>query len=115
MPEEPALAARIVRGIMSTIWGELEKVDTLSAPAPNIEVRTLLSDGTVLRVRTKIGPETLIARGIEPGDVSDLRKGEFEEVSYRHGNEGWLDADTVYVRPEQAAVGQGADGGGQCA
>ena len=83
MPEEPALAARIVRGIMSTIWGELEKVDTLSAPAPNIEVRTLLSVGTVLRVRTKIGPETLIARGIETGDVSDLRKGEFEEVSYR--------------------------------
>lgn len=64
MPEEPALAARIVRGIMPTIWGQLEKVDTLSAPAPNIEVRTLLSDGTVLRVRTKIGPETLIARGI---------------------------------------------------
>lgn len=83
MPEEPALAARNVRGIMPTIRGRLERVDTLSAPAPNIEVRTLLSDGTVLRVRTKIGSETLIARGIEPGDVSDLRKGEIEEMSYR--------------------------------
>jgi hypothetical protein len=43
--------------------------------------------------------------------MSDLRKGEFVEVSYRHGREGWLDADTVYVRPEQAAVGQDTDGG----
>jgi len=59
MPDEPAPAARIVRGIMPTIWGHLEKVDDLSVPAPNIQVSTTLSDGTVLRVRAKIGPETL--------------------------------------------------------
>lgn len=90
MPEEPAIVAETVRGIMSTIWGQLEKVETLSVPAPNIQVRTILSDGTVLRVRAEITPETLIARGIEPINLSDLRKGEFVEVSYRHGNGRWL-------------------------
>lgn len=98
---------------MPTIWGHLDKVDDLSVSAPNIQVRTTLSDGTVLRVRAEIRPETLIARGIEPVDLSDLRKGEFVEVSYRHGGDGKLDADTIYVRPEQAAVGQGTEGGGQ--
>lgn len=111
MLDESAPAAQTVRGIMHTIWGHLEKVDDLSVPTPNIQVRTILSDGTVLRVRAKIGPETLVARGIEPVDLSDLRKDEFVEVSYRHGRNGKLDADTVYVRPEQAAVGQGTDEG----
>jgi len=111
MPEEPAPAARTVRGIMPTIWGQLEKVETLSTPAPNIEVKTFLSHGMVLRVRAKIGAQTVIARGIERVGVSDLHKGEFVEVSYRHGNGGWLDADTIYVRPEEVAVGQGTDVG----
>jgi len=114
MPDEPAPTAQIVRGIMPTIWGHIEKVDELSVPSPSIQVRTILSGGTVLQVRAKIGPKTLIARGIEPVDLADLRKGEFVEVSYRHGRDGKLDADTVYVRPEQAAVGQGTEGGGQC-
>ena len=90
---------------MPTIWGHLEKIDELSAPVPNIQVRTLLLGGTVLRVRAKIGPQTLIARGIEQVDVSGLWEDEFVEVSYRHGREGWLDADTIYVRPEQTVVG----------
>lgn len=90
---------------MPTIWGYLEKVEELSAPAPNIQVTTILPDGTVLRVRAKIGPETLIARGIEPVAVSSLRECEFVELSYRHGREGWLDADTIYVRPEPTVAG----------
>jgi len=94
-----------VRGTMPTIWGYLEKVEELSVPAPNIQMRTVLHDGTVLRVRAKIGPQTLIARGIKPIDVSGLLKGEFVELSYRHGREGWLDADTIYVRPEQTVAG----------
>ena len=90
---------------MPTIWGYLEKVEELLAPAPNVHVRTVLPDGTVLRVRAKIGPRTLIARGIKPIDVSGLLKGEFVELSYRHDREGRLDADTIYVRPEQAVSG----------
>jgi hypothetical protein len=99
---------------MPTVWGHLEKLDELSVPAPNIQVRTILPEGTVLRVRAKIGAQTIIARGIKPVDLSDLREGEFVEVSYRHGRDGRLDADTIYVRPEQAAVGQSTEGGGQC-
>jgi hypothetical protein len=90
---------------MPTIWGHLEKVDELSVPAPNIEVRILLSAGAVLRVRAKIGAQTVIARGVEPVNASDLRKGELIEVSYRHGRGVWLDADTIYVRPEQTPIG----------
>ena len=100
-----APAACLVRGTMPTIWGYLEKVEELSTPAPNIQVTTVLPDGTVLRVRAKIGPETLIARGIKPIAMSGLWEGEFVELSYRQGREGWLDADTIYVRPDQTVVG----------
>ena len=98
---------------MHTIWGHLDKVDDPPVSAPNIQVRTISSDGTVLRIRAEIRPETLIARGVKPVDLSDLRKGEFVEVSYRNSRDGKLDADTIYVRPEEAAVGQGTEGGGQ--
>ena len=90
---------------MPTIWGHLEHVDTAPAHAPKIRVRTVLPGGIVIRVRANIGAQTLIARGTEPVDVSGLREGEFVEVSYRHGREGRLDADTIYVRPEQTVVG----------
>lgn len=100
-----ATAVRPAREIMRTIWGYIEKVDELMARAPHIQVRTLLPGGIVIRVRANIGAQTLIARGIEPVDVSGLREGEFVEVSYRHGKGGRLDANTIYVRPEQNVVG----------
>jgi hypothetical protein len=95
-----APAVCVVRSTMPTIWGHLEKVDKLSISAPHIQVKTALPGGTALRVRAKIGAQTLIARGVEAVDVSDLQEGEFVEVSYRYGGEGWLDADTIYVRPK---------------
>ncbi len=100
-----ALAVHSVRGTMPTIWGHLEHVDELSARAPHIQVRTVLSGGIVMRVRATIGAQTHIARGIEPVEVSGLREGEFVEVSYRQGREGRLEAETIYVRPEQTVVG----------
>jgi hypothetical protein len=90
---------------MPTIWGYLENVDELSACSPHIQVRTSLPGGIVIRVRANIGAQTLIARGTEPVAASGLREGEFVEVSYQHGREGRLDADTIYVRPEQTVVG----------
>jgi hypothetical protein len=90
---------------MPTIWGQLENVDTAPARAPQIQVRTFLPGGIVIRVRANIVAQTLIARGTDAVDVSGLREGEFVEVSYRHGKEGRLDADTIYVRPEQTVVG----------
>jgi hypothetical protein len=89
---------------MRTIWGYVEEVDKLMARSPHVQVRTFLPGGIVIRVRANIGAQTLIARGTEPVDVSGLREGEFVEVSYRHGREGRLDADTIYVRPEQNVV-----------
>jgi hypothetical protein len=90
---------------MTTIWGHLESVDELAARAPQIQVRTVLPGGIVIRVRANIVAQTLIARGSEPVAVSGLREGEFVEVSYRHSSEGMLDAETIYVRPEQTVVG----------
>ena len=100
-----APAVRSVRGTMPTIWGHLEEVDKAPACSPHIQLRTSLPGGIVIRVRANIGTQTLIARGTEPVDVSGLREGEFVEVSYRHGRDGRLDAETIYVRPEQSVVG----------
>jgi hypothetical protein len=104
MSDEPGPAARIVRGIMPRICGYLEKVNELSTPVPNITVRTVLPGGAALRVRAKIGVQTVIARGTEPVDASRLREGEFVEVSYRYGKEGRLDAHMIYIRPDQTLV-----------
>ena len=90
---------------MPRICGYLEKVDKLSTSAPNITVRTVLPGGSALRVRAKIGVETVIARGTEPVDASGLREGEFVEVSYRYGKEGRLDAHMIYIQPDQTVVG----------
>jgi len=100
-----ASAVRSVRGTMPTIWGHLEKADELLAPSPQIQVRTFLPGGIVIRVRANIVAQTLIARGTDAVDVSDLREGEFVEVSYRQGKEGRLNAVTIYVRPEQTVGG----------
>lgn len=105
-----APALRSVRGTMPTIWGHLENIDTAPARSPNIQVRTVLPGGIVIRVRAKIETQTLIARGSKPVDVSGLQKGEFVEVSYRHGRDGRLDAETIYVRPEQTVVGESGHG-----
>jgi hypothetical protein len=100
-----AAAIRFLRrGIMPTIWGQLEGTDELSVRTPHIQVRTCLPGGIVIRVRANIGAQTLIARGTESVGVSGLREGEFVEVSYRHGRDGKLDADTIYVRPEETVV-----------
>jgi hypothetical protein len=88
------------RGSMPTICGHLEGIDELSVRTPHIQVRTLLPGGVVIRVRAKIGAQTLIARGTEPVAVSGLRNGEFVELSYRHSREGRLEAETIYVRPK---------------
>jgi hypothetical protein len=90
---------------MSTIWGHLENVHELTAYVPHIQVRTVLPGGIVIRVRANLGAQTLIARGTEPVAAADLRENEFVELSYRHGKERTLEAETIYVRPEQTVVG----------
>jgi hypothetical protein len=94
-----------MRGVMPTIWGHLENVDKAPACPPHIQVRTFLPGGIVIRVRANIVAQTLIARGTDAVDVSDLREGEFVEVSYQQGKEGKLNAVTIYVRPEWTFAG----------
>jgi|GEM_PF-2567545 len=95
---------------MPTIWGHLEKEDNVPADSPHIRLRTSLPGGIVIRVRANIRAQTLIARGTEPAAVSGLREGEFVEVCYRQGSEGRLDADTIYVRPQQTVVSRPSHG-----
>ena len=90
---------------MPTIWGHLENVDNAPACPLHIQVRTFLPGGIAIRVRANIVAQTLIARGTDAVDVSDLREGEFVEVSYRQGKEGKLTAVTIYVRPERTFTG----------
>ena len=94
-----------MRENMPTIWGHLESVNELTAHPPLIKVRTVLPGGIVIRVCAKLGAQTLIARGTEPVTPSGLRENEFVELSYRHASEGRLEAETIYVRPEQTVVG----------
>jgi hypothetical protein len=94
-----------VREIMPTIWGHLENVDKAPVCPPHIQVRTFLPGGIVIRVRANIVAQTLIARGTDAVDVSDLREGEFVEVSYQQDKDGGLNAVTIYVRPGRAVAG----------
>lgn len=95
---------------MPTVWGHLERVNELSARAPHIQVKIFLPGGsapggTAIRIRANIVAQTLIARGTKSIDVSSLREGEFVELSYQYGRAGQLDAETVYVRPDETDVG----------
>jgi hypothetical protein len=94
-----------MRRVMPTIWGHLENVDNALACPPHIQVRTFLPGGILIRVRANIVAQTLIARGTDAVDVSNLREGEFVEVSYQQGKEGKLNAVTIYVRPERTFAG----------
>lgn len=95
---------------MPIITGHLEHVDELSARAPYIQVRIFLPGdiapgGIAIRIRANIVAQTLVTRGTKSIDVSSLREGEFVEVSYRDGRAGQLDAEAIYVRPEETDVG----------
>ena len=82
---------------MPTIWGYLENVNEMSSRSPHIQLRTLLSGGEVIRIRAYIGPQTLIARGDNALDVSDLREDECAQLSYQQDKKGRLTAVTIYV------------------
>jgi hypothetical protein len=89
---------------MPTIWGDLDGVNKDRCGTWWVQVRTVLPGGTAIRVRASVGNQTLIARGIERVDVSNLREGEFVEVTYYRGQSGVLEAETISVRPDQVPV-----------
>ncbi len=86
---------------MPTIWGSLDRVDEDLHGVRWIQLRTVLRSGTAIRTRVVVGGKVLVARGIERVDVSSLREGECVEVSYRHGRDGLMEAETIYVQPDR--------------
>ena len=89
---------------MTTIWGSLERIEDDLQGTCWIEVKAILSGSMTIRVRALVGRHTLIARGIERGDLSVLRAGDLVEISYRHGRDGFMEAEMIYIRPDRAAV-----------
>lgn len=89
---------------MPTIWGWLDRIEDDPRGPRLVEVKAFLSGRTTIRVRALVREQTLIARGIEPVDLSALCAGEYVEVSYHHSHDGLMVAETIYVRPERVPV-----------
>lgn len=81
---------------MPTIWGYLENVHELSSRFPKIQLRTVLPGGGIIRIHAYIGPQTLITRGNNVLDVSELQEEECVQLSYQQDEEGKLMALTIY-------------------
>jgi len=89
---------------MPTIWGCLDRIEEYHHGTRWVQVRVTLPGGSVIRTRALVGRQTLVARGIERVDLSTLCAGELVEVSYHHGRDGFMEAETIYVPPERVSV-----------
>ena len=67
-------------------------------------MKTLLPGGAAIRTHIVVGDQTLIARGVERVDLSNLRKGDFLEVTYHGGQSGFMEAETIYVCSDEVSV-----------
>lgn len=90
---------------MAAICGTLDRIEADSQDKRWAHIKAVVSGRTTICVRALIGKQTLIARGVDRVDLSDLHTGEPIEVGYRHSRDGYLEADTIYVQPQRAAVG----------
>ncbi len=88
---------------MLVIWGKLDRFEDDQQGRRWVQLKAMLAGGTAIRIRALVGNHTLIARGTERVDLSNLSPGEPVEISYRHGRGGFMEADTIYVRPDHAA------------
>lgn len=90
---------------MPTIWGTLDRVDNDPRGIRLVQVMAILAGRTTIRIRALVGKQTLIARGIERVDLSSLGAGEPVEISYHYDRGGFMEAETIYVLPQRAAIG----------
>lgn len=88
---------------MPTIWGSLNRIENDPQGRCWVQLKAILSGRTTVLVRALVGKQTLIARGIKQVDLSSLCAGEPVEISYHHGHDGFMEAETIYVQPEHAA------------
>lgn len=86
---------------MPTLWGCFGQAEKGLSGTCWILLRTLLPGGTAIRTRAYVGEQALIARGTERVELSHVKVGEFVEVTYHRGHAGFMEADTIYVRPDQ--------------
>lgn len=91
---------------MPVIWGCLDRIEHDLHGTQWIQVKVTLPGGSMIRTRALVGRQTLVARGIERVDLSTLCSGELVEVSYHHGRDGFMEAETIYVQADRAAVGK---------
>lgn len=92
---------------MPVLWGHFDRVDRDVRGTRWILVTTVLPGGTAIRARALLGNQTLIARGIAQVELADLRDGDFVEVTYHRGHAGFLEADSIYARPNDVALQSG--------
>jgi hypothetical protein len=89
-----------VEELMMTIWGRLERIST---DLPNdrwVQIRTVVPGSVAIRTYVLVDEKTLIARGTEQVSLSNLREGEFVEVTFRSARTGLVKADAIYAQPE---------------
>jgi hypothetical protein len=85
---------------MTTIWGRLERIAEGRPEDRWVQVGTVVPGNGVILARIIIGEQTLITRGIEQVALSNLREGEFVEVTFRAARTGLVKAETIYAQPE---------------
>lgn len=83
-----------------TIWGHLERISTDPPNDRWVQVRTVVPESVAIRTYVLVEEKTFIARGTEQVSFSNLREGEFVEVTFRSAHIGLVKADAIYAQPE---------------
>lgn len=86
---------------MPTLRGCFDQVEKGLSDTCWILLRTLLPGARRFASGLYVGEQALIARGTERVELSRVKVGEFVEVTYHRGHAGFMEADTIYVRPDQ--------------
>lgn len=79
---------------MPIVWGTVEAVTIGTESSPRIIVWT---PGLQRTIDVKVGQNTVIARGIEPVPLTDIKRGEFVELCYTEVQDT-SEACMVYLR-----------------
>jgi len=87
-------------GPMQVVWGEVQAIIKSLETSSRIVVMTY-AHGLSQTIDAQIGLDTIIARGIRLVPLSDIKTGEFVELSYITIEDHAV-ACLVYLRAEQA-------------
>lgn len=85
---------------MTTIWGRLERIVKDPPKGRWVQVKAIVPGSVAIHTRIFVDEKTLIARGMEQVALSDLREGEFVEVTFRSARTGLVKADTICAQVE---------------